>query len=258
MLKEWGNILQFSKTMDEEGFFQNPRFLIETRQQSKLVKVEEIMIHNKKFQYQLVECEDKSWEHALSSIRVGGDFGTDGLGLSHSDDLRASPQMVAKVLSHSDSKSKDGGGGLNLEVDSLSPLSKLNVRIVTHSEGSIEKSEESNSLVNPITPCKDLTLMKNAEDENDSGWKWDTREEDNSFSNSPKSLLSHGEAINCLSDSSILKNLGVADSIAVNWLNFGEVVNEAEAILETGLHMGLIMVNDKASSLNLIKENLQV
>lgn len=43
---------------------------------------------------------------------------------------------------------------------------------------------------------------------------------------------------------------------AFDRLNSGEVVDEAGDILETGLHMGLILVQDREFSLSLIKENL--
>lgn len=321
IVKRWGSILQFSKSVDDEGFFQNLCFLIETREQSRIELGEEIMIQNKLFHFKLVECEGKSWVPNI----VKDEEDCDIKGSSHNhvpngeyehnfelngdhnhflqsdvDGLESSPILGAKDILLPDPIINVEPGNSNLDADNLhkggntSPPGISHASLIARSEGRGGESGEINSFINPLTPRKGFGILK-----------WDTREEvdTGSLSNSPISLISlpisscsaEGKFINCSSNSSVLRDLdslklrsnrgrprkmsvqkankyfkvptnrkkkkmkkGMADSISIKWADMGEVVDEAEAILETDLHMGLIIVKYKDSSLKLIKENLQV
>lgn len=166
-----------------------------------------------------------------------------------------------------------------------------------------EGKEESNSLINPVSPSsvKGFALEEDKLEEILQRWKWSPRD-----TGSQDSLLgsSHSEYSSICNDSVSdeskdwgVSNLSVLDDMKALKLRSnrgrpkkksglkenkyfkvrsnkklkklrrvleenspasGEAIDEARAILDTGLQMGLILAKDRGSSLNLIKKNLMV
>ncbi|WOH11193.1 hypothetical protein DCAR_0830673 [Daucus carota subsp. sativus] len=276
LIRDCGNVLQYSKIYDEEGFYQHPKFLIETGY------LEEINIQK------TVKLMQRKWKIRILEVTGVGIVLNDA-SYQSDDDLSPAkaptpPSFLSPINQGYKNQSENQEHFVNLEQQGTPPLSHVhdaedNSLIDNHHE-SPSSEDSTQSTINPLTPKTmnqsstptelpqpyeaiekeaDTVLEKSPSQEEIIDTKtsnWRPREQHSMSSlleNSPSkedSLTSEETSDQATQDNELYSQDLLQD------LEKLRVKSKRDAIYETGLLMGLLPESNKQESLALIRSNL--
>ncbi|KAL1802402.1 hypothetical protein ACET3Z_031049 [Daucus carota] len=271
LIKPWGDIIHFGRTIDEDGFYVVPKVLIETMQKENIVASAQVSLLGKVWQVSLVESWGTGVQLQEVSENIPGYLSDGGVVEANATDREESSERQEDASVAMDEEDvdgscinpvtprttqgefdelpdKDGAEMPELELHTSNWIPRENESSISlqRSSSGMNISEVNDELETTIsdegTNCSDMLLeLKNLKVQGKRGRpRKHNKVPMNKYFKLPRKKKVRGEGLKQTSHFFLNANF-----------------DEAEAIFETGLMMGLLPLNSKDRSMELIKENLK-